>query len=234
MSKYNAVLLDIDDTILDFQQNEHESLAKVFAFYGIPFTEDNIHLYQGINRKLWSQYEQGEIEREQIFRNRYQSFFDELGIEADGVEADARYRQYLDEGHQIMPHSQWLLRQLATKGYKVYAATNGVKTTQYRRLTDADYLKYFDKLFISEELGFQKPDGRFFDSIFQADNQLDMKRTLMVGDSLFSDIRGGATYGLDTAWFNWKEQPASPDIQPTYVINDLYDLAPILDLDIQA
>lgn len=231
MKQYQAILLDIDDTILDFQQNEYESLMQVFNDYHIPFSDDNIQLYQTINRQLWSAYEQGEIERDVIFNTRYQRFFDELGIEADGIEADERYRSYLDEGHQKIPESEWLLKALKDSGRSIYAATNGVKTTQYRRLTDAGYLHYFDGLYISEELGFQKPDSRFFDSIFQANPQLAIDSTLMIGDSLFSDIQGGNHYGLDTVWFNWKGAEPVSEIQPTYQITSLKELAPLLKLD---
>lgn len=231
MTKYKAVLLDIDDTILDFQANEHESLKAVFSHYHIPFNEENIQLYQSINRQLWSQYENGEIDREQIFENRYSHFFNELGVEYDGKEADELYRNYLNEGHQIIPNSQWLLESLKKHHYLIYAATNGVKDTQYRRLRDAGYLPYFDGLYISEEIGFQKPDGRFFDSIFQSNSKLNMDETVMIGDSLFSDIRGGSSYGLDTIWFNPRHVPNETDIHPKYEIDDLTELKQYLDLD---
>lgn len=230
VAKYTAALLDIDDTILDFQATEHESLKAVLHHYHIPFSEENIQRYQAINRQLWQQYEEGKISRQQIFTERYCRFFAELGVEYDGIEADDLYREQLNEGHQVIQNSHWLLQTLRDHGYFIYAATNGIKDTQYRRLRDAGYLDYFNGLYISEEVGFQKPDERFFDFIFQTNHQLEVAKTVMIGDSLTADIRGGNRYGIDTVWFNPRHLPNDTAIHPTYEIHDLTELADCLEL----
>lgn len=227
MNKYKTILLDIDDTILNFQSNEQQALTRVFRDYAIPYQKETLTLYHQINRSLWEAYEKGEIDRQVIFNERYQRFFDELGIEANGKEADERYRDYLNDGHEKLPYAKELLAFLKKSGFQIFAATNGVKETQYRRLTDAHLLHYFDKLYISEEVGFQKPDIRFFDTIF-IENQLNHDEVLMVGDSLSSDIKGGKDYGIDTVWLNWKNQTNTQEINPTYTLKDLKALEKLL------
>ena len=225
---YTTLLLDIDDTLLNFQTNEKQAMQRVFKAYHIDYNEENLAIYHKINRALWEKYEQGEIERETIFQERYTQFFQVLGIDADGVQADMIYRDYLNDGHDLITGAKELLTFLKENHYRIYAATNGVKETQYRRLRDANILDYFDRIYVSEDLGFQKPDGRFFDVIFQ-ENQLKKEEALMVGDTLTSDILGGQYYNIDTVYFNWKNQPLRESIQPTYCIKQLSELIDLLN-----
>lgn len=224
---YTTILLDIDDTILNFQTNEEQAMKRVFHDYDIPYTKENLALYHRINRALWEKYEQGKIEREIIFSTRYTEFFKQLGLYADGIRADQTYRNYLNDGHDVIDGAIELLSFLKTKGYIVCAATNGVKVTQYKRLQDAHIIDYFDHIYVSEDLGFQKPDGRFFDMIFQ-DLQLNHNDVLMVGDTLTSDILGGQYYNIDTVYFDWKNNPSHPNIHPTYTIHHLNELIELL------
>lgn len=225
--KYTVLLLDIDDTILNFQSNEKQALTRIFQDYHIDNNQENWALYHRINRQLWEDYEEGRIERDVIFKERFTRFFSNLGLEADGVVADQTYRRYLDEGHDVMPEAKEILEILKGKGYRLFAATNGVASTQYRRLKDSQLYSMFDAIYISEEIGFQKPDERFFETIFQ-EHRLHKDDVLMIGDTLSSDIRGGNRYGIDTVWYDWKNQSNPNHIQPTYTIHHLSELLQLL------
>lgn len=50
------------------------------------------------------------------------------------------------------------------------------------------------------------------------------ENVLIVGDSLTSDIQGGADYGIHTCWFNPNRKENKLGIKPTYEIQALLDL----------
>lgn len=223
--EYTHLLFDIDDTILNFQTNEQQALRRLFYLYGIPYTEEKITQYQIENHALWKQYEQGIIDRSVIFEQRFNRFFALIGVKASGKEADYMYRLFLDEGHDLLPQAKEVLQTLKERGYHLLAATNGVKHTQYRRLREAGVLSYFECLYISEELGVQKPDIAFFRHILEQE-KITEKEALMIGDTPSSDIAGGRAANIDTVFFDWKNPEAK--VESTYRIHQLKDLETLL------
>ena len=88
--------------------------------------------------------------------------------------------------------------------------------------------KYFTHLFISDELGVQKPQAEFFEPVLRTIAEKDPRRILVIGDSLSSDIAGGQAAGLDTCWVNRKHQSMTLKEKPTWQIDDLWQLLEIL------
>lgn len=110
--------------------------------------------------------------------------------------------------------------------------TNGVSKTQYQRLTDAKMLGYFKQIFVSEDVGAQKPMKAFFDHVFSHIPNFEKEKTVIIGDSLTSDIKGGNAAGIDTIWFNKNKLPEIPEIKPTYRVDLLAELYPLLEIDV--
>ena len=106
----------------------------------------------------------------------------------------------------------------------MYIITNGNKHVQQGRFNPSPLAKYFEKCYISEEVGFEKPDVRYFDAVMADIPDFDPATTLVVGDSLTSDIKGGINAGLDTCWYNPKGKAVPADLPVTYVIRDLAQL----------
>lgn len=114
---------------------------------------------------------------------------------------------------------------LQADNVKLYVTTNGVANTQYRRLQDAGLSTYFDAVFVSEELGYQKPDPRYFQRVFKQLAGISQAEALIVGDSLTSDVQGGQNVAVATAWYNPNHQVnRMTDVQPTHEIEHLMDL----------
>lgn len=118
-------------------------------------------------------------------------------------------------------------RILYERGYKLSIITNGRSTTQHSRLSHSELTPMISDLFISEELGCQKPKKEFFDAVFSK-LQISVSKALVIGDSLTSDIIGGIQYGIDTCWFNPKEAVNTMLQKPTYEIKQLNELLSIL------
>lgn len=227
MKKYTHLIFDLDNTLLDFNDTEEQALKKVFKAYKFPETIESFNKYKEINKCLWTSLENGTINREDIFTNRFMLFFKEHGLNVDGQKAEKLYRGFLNNGYKTIKNAETLLRQLKKKEYKIYAGTNGMGITQRKRLTSSNLLPYFDGLFISEEIGFEKPDLNFFETIFDTLNVTDRDTFLMIGDSLSSDILGAQNARIDSVLFS----PAkSGNLSgATYEVNDLLQIYSFLE-----
>lgn len=230
MKKYQHLIFDLDNTLLDFSASEEKALRKVLTGFELADTVETMNHYRVINEGLWRQLEKGQIERERLFATRFGLFLKEYGIQADGEEVEHRFRGYLEEGTDIVENAAELLLALKEEGYSIYAGTNGCGSTQRKRLTNTRLLPYFEELFISEELGYEKPSTQFFDPIFDFVKGAPKEEFLMIGDSLTSDIQGAINTGIDSVWFNYHNQPTT-DLKSTYAVEKLTDLADIIGLE---
>lgn len=224
---FRSILIDIDDTLLDFGKAEKAAIAKAYRDYGIDPSERNIARYSVINQAQWELMEQGLLTRDRVLLRRHELFFKELGVEIPLQEFEDCYRAYLGVGHYFIEGAEELLAYLHGK-YNLYIASNGVAETQYSRMASAGINKYFKEVFISETTGSHKPEKAYFDYCFARMENFDPKTTLIIGDSLTSDIKGGLDAGIQTCWFNPKGKPSRPDIRPHYEIRSLKELQSIL------
>lgn len=227
MKKYSFLLFDADNTLLDFDENERVSLSETFLHFGLPCDEKVLKLYHEINLMYWEMLSRKEIERDELLIKRFETLFEKVGIKADPVATENRYRTNLGNGCQVMSGAMEVCRQLR-KDYKLYIITNGVAKTQHNRLEKSGLADLMDDIFISDEIGYNKPDREFFEYVEKHIPGFEAKRALVIGDSLFSDIRGGVEYGLDTCYLNIYHKENSSEIQPTYEIQDIVELPALL------
>ena len=113
--------------------------------------------------------------------------------------------------------------------YKIYAATNGLAKVQRRRIGESGIDKYFDAFFISEEMGANKPSREFFDACFAKIEDFDIDSAIIIGDSMSSDIKGGAAAGMKTCLFNMRNKKITGDLRPDYEIKRLSEIIPLLE-----
>lgn len=223
---YTTLLFDVDDTLLDFEAGEIRSLRQTLSEMRLAYTPEFEATYLAINAKLWQDYEAGRISREQIFKQRFNDAFAKLGYQADGATAERLYRKWLDQQAIVMTHAKTTLDQLKEK--KRYVVSNGIEPTQINRLTKAGLIDAFDGIFVSDSVGTPKPTRTFFETVFRQIPGIDLKQTLIIGDSLTSDIQGGINAKIDTVWFNPRLLPNRSSITPTYQISDLRQLIPLV------
>lgn len=223
------IFLDLDDTILDFQAGERAALQRAFTDFGIDPTEDVIKRYMEINIGFWRALERGEVDKARVLVGRFEVLFDEMKVKADPNVVQDVYEGYLATQHDFLPGGKELLVALKeSKKYRIYMATNGIPTVQNPRIKDSGVGEYFDKIFISEHMGFAKPDKRFFERCFAEIEDFSLDETIMVGDSLSSDIQGGINAGIKTCHFNPRNYPYK-SITPDYKITSLDQLIPLIE-----
>lgn len=226
---YKILLFDLDDTIFDFKAAEVEAITKVLQFYGFPGTPELIDRYSTINLKLWEQLERKEILIDDVLHSRFELFFKTLGMAVNGPQTEAIFRQTIN-GHASLIFGAAKLLSRVKPQYGIYAISNGLYKTQLARLQKAGITDLFDGLFISETVGINKPDPRFFQYVAQNIPGFNRDLALVIGDSLSSDIQGGINAGIDTCWFNrqFANRPEAASPLPTYEIHRLEELDLIL------
>ena len=200
---YTTLLLDMDGTFLDFEAAERSAFLTAMTRHGYPAGEEEYACYQRINHGLWEAFERGEIDKPTLLSTRFGRLFEALGVSGDGAAFEREYQALLGEGAQLMEGAEEVLSHLA-KRYALYVVTNGVERTQRNRLRLSGIDRFMTDLFISEAIGWQKPQKEFFDACFARLSEKDRSRMLIIGDSLTSDIQGGFNAGIDTCWFNPK------------------------------
>lgn len=223
--RFQAVLIDIDDTLFDFRQSSFEAMEKSFAHWHLPFSRADMAAYEVHNDALWKQYERGEIPKAFIFPERFRRYFAERGLDLDPDEFNAFYLARLAEGRAFMPHCRELLEALHGR-FKVFVVTNGDTFAQESRIARSGLAHLFDGVFISEKLHCRKPEKEFFDKVFDIVGKEYQSCSLIVGDSLTSDMQGGRNAGIPTCFYG---KPENADERCDFVIEDLLDLLPILE-----
>lgn len=198
---YRAIWLDVDGTLMDFEAASRRGFARVMGALGLPAGEGALARFERINRALWSAHERGEIPREQVLQRRFTELFAQQGWAADGLAAEEAYQGVLAASADLIEGAEEALAYLSAR-YPLYAATNGVAHTQRNKMALAGIDRYFTDLFISEELGCQKPQPGFFRAGLARMGDPDPAGVLMIGDALASDMAGAAAAGMGTCWFN--------------------------------
>ncbi|MBQ9941979.1 MAG: YjjG family noncanonical pyrimidine nucleotidase [Christensenellaceae bacterium] len=227
--KYDILLLDADGTLLDFEENERVSIRQVLSKMDLPIPlEEAASLYSAINSRLWKEYDENKITVSELVIRRFEILLQKLGLEGDPQQMEKDYRALLDQGIMLIPGALEFLRKLRGKA-RVYIVTNGVTHTQHGRLERSGIKALVDGVFISGEIGAHKPQKEFFDYVFAHVEDLDKAKTLVVGDSLSSDIKGGRLAGLDTCFFNEKGI-STGDESPTMEVRDFAQLEEALGL----
>lgn len=225
MKKYSTILFDADETLLDFPACEKAALCSVCDKFGIAFSEEVRATFSAFNLALWKQLEKGLITRDLIKIRRFEQLAEHFSLAANPKEMAVYYVHMLSTFAFLLDGADKLCERLS-KEHKLYIVTNGIGTVQQNRLAKSGLLPYFSEVFISENIGSQKPSKEFFDFVFENIPEKDKSRIIIVGDSMTSDILGGINAGIDTCFFNpWGREEI---YKPTYTAKSFEELEDIL------
>ena len=229
MAKYKYLLWDIDGTILNFELAERAAIRSLFDRFKLGDCSDEMLMcYSQINKKYWQLMESGKIKKDKMLVERFIEFFSYKGINADiAAEFNKEYQIALcdtivfnDDAMDIIKYQK--------KTCKIIIVTNGTEVVQEKKLERSGLNNSVDNVFISELVGFEKPNIKFFEKVILEVGIKDLKEALIIGDSLTSDIQGGHNIGNDTCWYNPKNEENTTLLSPTYTIRNLHELENII------
>ncbi len=232
MKKYEIILWDVDQTLLDFTKSEDYALRAAFKKFGRTIDTKTVNLYAGINDSYWKRLERGEISKEEVLRGRFETLFERLQI--DGISAEEFapvYQKALGSVYYYRDDSYLLCCELR-RNFRQYVVTNGVTWTQQNKLKLAGFDKVMDGIFISEMLGSPKPSLEFFEECFKQIPDFQKEKTIIIGDSLTSDMLGGNRAQIACCWYNPEGKKLQEETQielvVDYEIRNLWEIKDIL------
>ena len=226
--RYTTILWDVDDTLLDFELSEKCALQKSFQTFNLEINDEIIKRYSMINTQYWKKLELGQVCKEEVLIGRFLTLFDELKQKPDSITEFQRDYQYnLAHVYFYKDDSKELCLKLKNN-CKQYLVTNGVSYTQRTKLQLAGFDLIMDDIFVSEEIGIPKPAIAFFEKCFEKIPEFDREKTIIVGDSLTSDMLGGNNAKVATCWYNPKGIVNDTNVITDYQINHLWQLLDII------
>ena len=226
-----VILWDIDGTLLNFEQAEKQAIRTCFSIFGLgACTEEMIARYTVINQGYWKRMERGEITKQQVLLGRFREFFDSEGLVMERVEEfNDEYQVRLGDTAFFNDGGYELVQGLKTK-VKQYAVTNGTVIAQERKLKRSGLDRLLDGIFISDEIGVEKPNIGFFDFVFAEIGPYKKDEVMIVGDSPTSDMQGGNNAGIVCCWYNRDGRKREKGIKIDYEITDLRQVKEILKI----
>ncbi len=226
-NKIKALLIDIDNTLLDFQENAKKSMDLAFKKRSMTRPDGFFEIFKRNNDILWKKLENKEITLDDLIKTRFNIIFNDAGIDLDGYEFELDFRKHLFYSAEKVNGAEEFLKYLSEK-YDLYAASNGLQNQQENRLELSGLSPYFKDVFTSERMGASKPSKDFFDGCFNLLYGIDKTEVMLIGDSLTADISGGKDFGVLTCWFNYLNEENLLGIKPDYTIYSLDEIKKIL------
>ena len=225
-----TILWDIDATLLDFHAAEKEAMKTLFKKFELgECTDEMIQRYSKINRSYWERLERGEVTKPQVLVGRFEDFFASEGIDTSiAPEFNKAYQLSLGDTIVFCDDGYNIVKSLKGK-VKQYAVSNGTVVAQTKKLRLSGLGELFDGVYLSEELGVEKPNVEFFDKVFADIGPIRKDEVIIVGDSLTSDMKGGNNVGILTCWYNPSQAPCNGDYKIDYEITDLHEIYDILN-----
>ena len=225
MAHYTCLLLDVDNTLLDFTSAERQALTDTLAQYQLPCDESICEIYHQVNDRLWQSLAKGELSRSKLFAVRFARFLQAAGLPDNGKsrEMNDRYEEQLALHPDLIPGALAALDELAEVA-TLAAVSNGAYKVQQARIQAAGIDRYLDGVYISEKVGAAKPSPRLFEHALRDLGVNDRSRVLVVGDDLLADIQGGRNAGLDTCWVNFSGAENDTGVVPGHTIASFEEL----------
>lgn len=222
--KEGTILFDFDDTLVDFEAAETYAFYKMAEHFDFNASLQDFNYFKKVNKQHWQAFQEGKLSKDSVLTQRFEYFFKNYNIEIDGYKADYIFRDELANAPlTYFDNTLNTLQDLSTK-FNLYIVTNGVLETQERRINKSPYKDLFDGVFVSEQTGYQKPMPEFFDYVFDKIGENKRSSTMIVGDSLSSDILGGKNANIRTCWFNPRNQINDSNIEADITINNFEQL----------
>lgn len=227
MARYKLLIFDIDDTLIDYKAASRNALHRCFTEAGLPVFDDLYPLFSTIDTQLWSLSQSGAMTPEEVIVRRFEDLNGHVELPLPAAGMSERFTAHLVTDAPLIPGALAILEKMQDRA-TIIAGTNGISWIQRARIEQAGIEKFFSHVVVSEEAGVTKPNIGFYEYLHEQLGYPDKSGMLMIGDSIHSDIAGGAGFNIDTCWYNPKGQVSDSGIVPTHQISSLDQLFSVL------
>ena len=217
---YQMIIFDADETLFDFSKSEKYAFEKAMEESGLAFKDEHLQIYKKINIAIWQEFENGLITQKELKIDRFKRFLNALGQDKDAFLFSESFMNNLAQASFLYEDAYDLVESLS-KTHRLVLVTNGLTRVQKIRVRQSTIAHFFEKIIISEEIGYAKPDPMIFEEGLKDLTLPNKADIVIIGDSLTSDIPGGINYGIDTVWYNPNGSQNLKNIKPTYEITTL-------------
>ena len=229
---YKYLLFDIDGTIYDFEHDKDIAFRHMYAASGLesvkPLTDELFALYDTCNMAWWKKFENKLCTKAELFNNRFVDFF--AAADLPYMDPDVLNKLFFDalgETATYFPGAEAMLKTLMAH-YDIYIVTNGNASSQMTRMEISGLTKYIKGYFISETAGAAKPDKRYFDYVLSGIPGAKSEDSIVIGDSISSDMRGAVNANMDSIWFNPHHDPNPANVPVTHEVSSFEEILRIL------
>ena len=209
------IFFDLDHTLWDFDKNSMLAFKRVFKKFKITIEFDAfLKIYEPINVEYWKKYREDKVSKESLRRGRLIdsfNFFDLIYTTEKIDEIADAYIQELPFDNHLFEGAVEILDYLILK-YKLHIITNGFEEVQHKKLKNSGIDHYFSTVTTSEEVGVKKPNPKVFLTALNKANSLPTQ-SVMIGDSLEADILGANNIGMQTIFYNYRNESISKKIK---------------------
>lgn len=219
---YKAIFIDLDDTLLDFNHACRSAFKNTFNQFGLEKGEIDYELFLKINNNLWACQKRGELSVQDVVALRFKQFLTLCNINCNYHSVSDVFLENLALEHRLVDGALEITQYLSAK-YRLFAASNSFFAMQKSRLEGAKLLSNFSDLFISNDIGYEKPDLRFFDACLMRSGFV-KEEILFIGDSLEADMKGAINCGMDVCWYNPYQLKNDAKLAIQHTVHHLLDL----------
>ena len=230
---YKHILIDLDDTLWDFRRNSKIAMQEIFNDYELINYYDSFESFYDVytikNHQLWEQYAKSEITKDFLSLERF--LYPLRIVNNENVELakklgdDFLYRTTMQTN--LVDGAIEILEYLKSKNYILSIISNGFVEVQYTKLRRSGLLPYFANIFLSEEIGYQKPDVRFFQAVLEK-IQANNIECVVIGDNFLTDIQGAINANINAVFYQKEQKKLLNTSSNIDIIENLLQLKTIL------
>ena len=237
MKRYEYIIFDMDDTLIDNLENVRYAYTKMLEYRGLSYSEEGFLRWYDLDKQFWLDFSAGLINVPDEYKHdhdmfvryvqslRYIKYFNnEISVEEAFKINDLFLNSLKDVVIEIEGASK-VLNELSKK-YNVVIATNGPRQAVYTKIDKIGCSAYISKVFSADmtKNKVTKPSEIYFAELMEFLDYYDKDKMLIVGDSLKTDVKGGMNSSIDSCWFNQSGEELSNEYKPTYVIEKLENI----------
>lgn len=199
--KYKAIFFDIDDTVFDYEASAHIAMGETCADMGVKFEEEHFRGFMHADKKFWDMQKAGILTIGEVMDRRAAETAQIMGIPERADTFRDIFLIKMRNSAVLIDGAEDIIRYAHGRGYRLCTASNGFIVMQTSRLKKSGLSEYFSDVFVSDDIGYEKPDPRFLNEALSRCG-LSAADALMVGDSREADIKAAQNAGMDCCWFD--------------------------------